>query len=139
MKKKFMSILGVPLLLVMMFSLNSFASSGQNLTVQVGTGSTFVTGVSNASRTGNYNYVYVNIESVYPVEGKDNFTKCKVRIYKGDWTGAAFSNEYTLTEGYGNQTISLYNGGLSCLKFNIKFAGNDPEYGAKIHFSYDGK
>lgn len=139
MKKKFMSILGVSLLLVMMFSLNSLASSGQNLTVQVGTGSTFVTGVSNASRTGNYNYIYVNIQSVYPLQGTDNFTKCKVRVYKRDWTGAAFSNEYTLTEGYGNQTISLYNGGLSCLQFDIRFAGNNPDYGAKILFNYDGK
>ncbi|MCM1288827.1 MAG: hypothetical protein NC240_11005, partial [Clostridium sp.] len=127
MKKKSISILGISLLLVMMFSLNSFASSGQNLTVQVGTGSVFVNGVSKASRTGNYNYIYVNVESVYPVEGKDTFTKCKVRIYKCDWTGAAFSNIYTLTEGNGNQTINLYNGGLSCLQFDIRFAGNDPE------------
>lgn len=139
MKKKGISILGIAVLLVMMFSLNTFASSGQNLTVQVGKDSVFVNGVSKASRSGDYNYVYVNIQSVYPLEGKDNFTKCKVRIYKCDWTGAAFSNIYTLTEGNGNQIISLYNGGLSCLKFDIRFAGNDPEYGAKIQFSYDGK
>lgn len=139
MKRKFMSVLSLSLLLVMVFSLNSFASLAEDLTIQVEKGSVFVNGVSNASRTGNYNYVYVNIESVYPIEGKDTFTKCKVRIYKRDWTGAAFSDIYTLTEGKGNQTINLYNGGLTCLKFDIRFAGNDPEYGAKIHFSYDGK
>ena len=139
MKRKFMPFLGLSLLLVMMFSLNSFASSGER-TVTVGTGSVYTTGVVGVSRSGNYAYVDVNIISVYPLDNReDNFTKCRVRIYKNDKTGAAFSNEYTLSETDGNKSINLYNGGLSCLSFNIKLAGNNPEYGAGIRFKYDGK
>ncbi len=70
--------------------------------VTVGTGSVYVTGVSGVHRTGDYSYVSVKANSVYPTEDKkDNYTTCKVRLYQNDGTSTAISYEYTVKEGTG--------------------------------------
>ena len=74
----------------------------QGGSVTVGTGSVYVTGVSGVHRTGDYSYVSVKANSVYPTEDKkDNYTACKVRLYQNDSTSTAISYEYTVKEGTG--------------------------------------
>ncbi len=140
MKKKIFNGLAMLLMMVMMYSNYSMASSGSG-SVTVGTGSIFVTGVSGVSRTTNYSYVQIKANSVYPTGNydKDNYTKCKTAIYKNDSTSTMISNVYILTEGSGYTNVHIKEGYLSLTKVNICFAGNNTEYGAVIDFSYDSK
>lgn len=140
MKKKISVIAALALLLAMNFSMNAFASSGSGQVI-VGTRCNFVTGVSGVTRTTNYSYVEVKADSVYPIGiyDTDNFTRCKVQLYVNDSTSTAISNSVTLTEGNDYSQITIYEGYLSLPQVNICFAGNNPNYGAVIDFSYDGK
>ena len=137
MRKKIINVLSVVMFVCMLLPKNVYAATGGD-SVTVGTGSVYVTGVSGVHRTGDYSYVSVKANSVYPTEYKeDNYTRCKVRLYKNDSTSTAISNEYIITEGSAYKDIEINQGYLSLHWLNICFAGNDPRYGAVIDFSYD--
>lgn len=140
MKAKIINACSIILIFIMMYSSFAMASSGTG-SVTVGTGSIYVTGAYGVTRTTNYDYVLVKANSVYPTGNytTDNFTKCKTAIYKNDNTSTRISNVYTLTEGNGYREVKINNGYLFLSKVNVCFAGNNPEYGAVINFSYDGK
>ena len=127
------------MMIVLMVSANVFASSGSgNVTVPVNCVSTLA--VNGATRTTNYSYVSVKANSVTPIPpySTDNFTKCKVRLFKHDSTGTCISNNYTLTEGANYTSVYLYEGYHSLSSFNINFAGNNPDYGAVVYYQYNG-
>ncbi|MCM1288353.1 MAG: hypothetical protein NC240_08575 [Clostridium sp.] len=140
MKKKLVSEIAILLMMVLMYSNYTMASSGSG-SVTVDIGCTFRTGVSGVSRTTSYSYVQVKANSVYPTGTykEDNFTKCKTALYKNDSTSTRISSIYTLTEGSGYTNVRINEGYLSLTKVNICFAGNDPSYSAVIDFSYNGK
>ncbi|MGN0151905.1 MAG: hypothetical protein ACI39Q_05470 [Wujia sp.] len=140
MKRKIINGIAMMSMMLMMCTNYVMASTG-NGSVTVGTGSVFITGASAVERTTNYDYVQVKANSVYPTGSysSDNFTKCKTAIYRNDNTSTRISNVYTLTEGNGYSNVKINNGYLSLKKVNICFAGNDPDYGAVVAFSYNGK
>lgn len=137
MRKKIINVLSVVMFVCMLLPKNVYAATGGG-SVTVGIGSVYVTGVSGVHRTGDYSYVSVKANSVYPTEDKkDNYTTCKVRLYQNDSTSTAISDEYTVKEGTGYTDVGINQGHLSLHWLNICFAGNDPRYGAVIDFSYD--
>lgn len=82
MRKKIINVLSVVMFVCMLLPKNVYAATGGG-SVTVGTGSVYVTGVSGVHRTGDYSYVSVKANSVYPTEDKkDNYTTCKVRLYQ---------------------------------------------------------
>ena len=136
--KKVVSMFITVMLVGLMCCINVFASSATNQYVRVPAGSSYFPGNVNVTRTKNYSYVSVNIQSVYPDSGTDTFTKCKVKLYRADATNTAISNEYTLTEGSGYKSVYIKDGYLNLSTVGLYFAGNNPNYGANILYSYNG-
>ena len=122
-------------MIVMVFSMQVMASSGSgSFTVPVG--SRFFVAKSDISRTGSYSYIKVKAESVIPTsEGvSDTYTKCKAKLFLN---GSVRSDEKVLTEGT-QYKLYIYEGYLHERYVDLAFAGNNPNYDAKIFYTYDG-
>ena len=136
MKKKILKICSVTLLLAMMLSLNSYASSGSG-SVTVPTSSVYVVGKYDVSRSGNYSYVNVLAQEIKPTSAstEDTYTKCKTVLYSQN---IMVSNEVVLTEGI-EARVPMRESYLYVTYFNLCFAGNNPNLRAVVRFYYDGK
>ncbi len=139
MKKKVLSMLSVVMLLVMVFSLNSFASSGEG-SVIVGKNSAMTQAKTGITRTRKYSYVEVTAQSVCPVGeyDEDTYKYCKTRLYHNTIDNRAISDNVKIKESKLN-SITIYEGYLNLKKFDLCFAGNNPDLAAKIFYKYDGK
>ncbi len=137
MKRVFEKSLAVAMLVVMVFTINVFAYDTGTGRVKVPKDCKFVTAKTHIERSKKYDYVLVKADSVYPVEeGKeDTYKKCRTRIYFKD---TPISDTKVLEEN--NLThVKIYNGHLNHSMFNLRFAGNNPDLGARINYYYNGK
>lgn len=141
MKKKIISIISSVILLVMVLSLNSsltvFAEYG-NDRVRVPTDCVMKIAKANLTRTGNYSYVTVTADSVYPTDGStDNFTKCKTKLTENKVVSPyEISEVYTLVEGT-PYNVKIKEGYLQISPFRLYFSGNDERYSAYIAYTYN--
>ena len=79
------------------------------------------------NRTGNYSYVQVGCDSVYPTSGTDNFTKIQARICRNNsGTLQLLMNKsyIVLTEGAGLSKIYIKEGYLNTTTVHFQFRGN---------------
>ncbi len=103
MKRKIISIISSIILVAMILSLNNsiaaFADYG-NDRVRVPTGCAMHLAKANLTRTGNYSYVTVTADSVYPTDGStDEFTRCRTKLTENKVSPRDISDVWTLTEG----------------------------------------
>ena len=90
----------------------------------------------NVSRSKDYSYVLAACLTVYPESGDDNFHKIRCRL---TYSGEVISEDssVTLTEGAGNEKITLKQGYLGLSSVSIEFSGNS-NAGAFTNVFYDG-
>lgn len=123
MKKK-ISILIAAFLLVCISSIPVLAATDVNLYIPAQ--QVWTAGLIEA-RTGNYSYVQVGCDSVYPLQGSDNFKKIQAQIRNPD-QAVIMSNSYAiLTEGNGLSKITIKEGYLSTRNVFFHFRGNSSE------------
>lgn len=139
MKKKFLSMLSLMMLLVMVFSMSSFASSGSGI-VRVAKNSVMTQAKTGISRSRGYTYALVTANSVYPVESyeQDTYKYCLTRLYHNTIGNKPISATYQIKEGATYQ-IKFYEGYYNLTKFDLCFAGNSPDLEAYVVYTYDGK
>ncbi len=140
MKKKIISIISSIILAAMILSLNNsiaaFADYG-NDRVRVPTGCAMHLAKANLTRTGNYSYVTVTADSVYPTDGStDEFTRCRTKLTENKVSPLDISKVYTLTEGV-SFNVSIKEGWLQISPFRLYFSGNDERYSAYIAYTYN--
>lgn len=76
------------------------------------------------TRTGNYGYVSVGCDSVYPVSGTDNFQYIQARILN-ESGNLIMDDSYTIIkEGTGLQSIDIKQGYLNTKIVTFQFRGN---------------
>lgn len=125
------------MLVIMVFTLNVFASDTGTGTVRVPEDQEFILAKKGIKRSGKVNYAKITANSVYPDQNyiEDTYTRCLVRLQYGS---TVISAETQLTEGK-PKSVTIRNQYLHYETFRIKFAGNHPDYSAYIAYTYDGK
>ena len=98
MKRKIISIISSIILVAMILSLNNsiaaFADYGNDRVRAMHLAK------ANLTRTGNYSYVTVTADSVYPTDGStDEFTRCRTKLTENKVSPRDISDVWTLTEG----------------------------------------
>lgn len=138
MKKRIISMLVVALMAVMMISTNVLASSGSG-TVTVGYNSKMMQAKTDITRTGKYSFASIKATSVYPTGDYvlDTYSTCKTRLYHSDISNRVISDIYTIKEGT-TYKVYIYEGYLDLKKFDLCFAGNNPNYNACVSYTYNG-
>lgn len=104
-----------------MMAMTAFADTGVHISLpkdQVWTSGQAV------SRTGNYSYVSVSLDSVYPTSGSDYFTKIQAKLVNRIGVLIMTSNYVILKEGDGYQNLHIQEGYLASKLVYIKFRGN---------------
>lgn len=71
--------------------------------------------------------VYVRCDSVYPIEGKDNFSHIQVRLIDNYGRIMTDNSRYVLTEGNGYEKLIITNGYLTSTSVRLQFRGNTDE------------
>lgn len=139
MKKNFLSMLSLMMLLVMIFSMGAFASSGTGK-VKVGKNSVMMQAETGISRSRGYTYALVTADSVYPVGNyeEDTYKYCLTRLYHNTIANKPVSAKYQIKEGTTYQ-IQFYEGYYNLTKFDLCFAGNSPDLAAYVIYTYNGK
>ncbi len=89
------------------------------------------------SRSGEYSYVWVSCDSVYPLSGTDNFSKIHTRLVDSSATPIMTSNYVILLEGSGYQKLNIMDEYLDLETVYIQFRGNT-SLPAKAVVNYDG-
>lgn len=79
------------------------------------------------TRTGNYSYVQIGCDSVYPLEGADNFKKIQARIRNVDKAVIMNGSYVVLTEGAGLTNVTIKEGYLGTSTVFFQFRGNSQE------------
>lgn len=117
----------------------AFASSGSG-TVRVADKGVMTQAVVGATRTRRYSYVSVKADSVYPDKTgiKDDYTKCKARLYHNTESNVCISESYTLVEGNDYTKIKIYEGYQDQEYFDLCIAGNNKTLTAYVAYSYKG-
>lgn len=139
MKKILVNTFILACIVIGMFSVNVFASSGSGSLTVPKNGVSMVA-VRGATRSGNWGCVYVTAKAVTPIPpySFDNYTKCKACLYLNNNQAIEISDWYTLKEGEVNSKLYLKEGRLLVKKFNLNFKGNSNSCAAEIHYSYNG-
>lgn len=140
MRKVIANILTIIVIVGCFISNNVSASSGSGH-VTVPLNCVYVTGVTGVSRTTNYSYVEVGAYTIYPAETgvSDNYSKCRVRVYKNSNANALISGTTIVEENQGYYRVYLNQGYLSETPVRLCFAGNNASHAAEVDFYYDGK
>lgn len=134
-KSKFISMMGVILLMAMIMATGVSAAS---VTQTISLGSNYAETPKSATRTGDFSYVDVKCTAVYPDQPGyvDNYTKIRVRIRFIDRT--PMSDQEIITEGTGVNRVHLYEGHLSKTSIQFIFTGNSTA-SARADVTYDPK
>lgn len=140
MKRKIIFIISSIILAAMILSLNNsiaaFADYG-NDRIRVPTGCAMHLAKANLTRTGNYSYVTVTADSVYPTDGStDEFTRCRTKLTENKVSPRDISDVWTLTEGI-SCNVKIKEGWLQISPFRLYFSGNDERYSAYIAYTYN--
>lgn len=95
------------------------------------------------TRSGDHAYVVANCHAVYPTGNysEDNYSRMRVRIRCANTANnlQSMSSEYTLTEGQGSKSISIYNSMLPKKKIYFCFYGNSENCNAYADVTYNAK
>ncbi len=138
----FSSFLLIATALLLNFDLSAFASSGSGRG-RVGKNSVMMQAEVGITRSGADDFATVRVDSVFPVGSyeTDNYTQCLTRLYHNTIGNTPVSETFKLREGVGGQgmAIPFYEWYRSIRKFDLCFAGNDPDLEAWIIYTYDGR
>ena len=90
-------------------------------------------------RSGNYDYILVKCDSVYPPSGTDNYKKMQCSLRSGENLQHVGSGDVyvVLTEGQGYTKIYLQKDYLSLKAVCLYYRGNDPDKDAYANVTYD--
>ena len=89
------------------------------------------------SRSGSYSYVWASCDSVYPLNGADNFSRIQTRLVDSSDTLIMIDNFVALQEGSGYQRLEIQEGYLDLETVYIQFRGNI-KLPAKAVVNYEG-
>lgn len=138
----FLGFLLIAAVLLLNFDLSAFASSGYGR-VRVGKNSVMMQAEVGITRTGADNFAVIRVDSVFPVGSyeTDNYTQCLTRLYHNTIGNTPVSASFRMKEGVGGQgmAIPFYERYRSIRKFDLCFAGNDPDLEAWVVYTYDGR
>ena len=135
MKRKITRISAAILLVAMILTLNTFASSGSGI-VKVPKNCVYTYGEHNVTRTRNYSYIRVGIGSVYPTGEyeEDTYQYCYAVPYS---QSIPIATSKKIKEGT-TANITLKEGSLNKTSFDLLFAGNSPDLDAWVTYNYNG-
>ena len=116
-----------------MMSISAIAAT--NITIELPENQVWTAGIP-LTRSGAYNYVTVNVGSVYPKNSpNDNYKKLQARLTNNNGYVVSADNYVVIEEGTGNKNINLKDGFANTNPVNLQFRGNSSA-GAMATVSY---
>ncbi len=130
MMKKVKACIAAILVMSLIIGTNVFAST---TTVYCAKKQTW-TKAGSMPRTGDFSFVFIWADSVYPNSGKDTYKKIQAVLENSK--GTHISSIITLTEGDYSSELYIKDGYLSNKTVYAYFRGNNPDYAAYADVSY---
>ncbi len=132
MRKKVTTIV-VAMVMMFIMSISAYASEG--VLISIPANQVWTSGIA-LTRVGTFNYVTVSLDSVYPLEGKDDFHRIQARLTNSIGHVVSESGSVLLTEGAGSVQIDFKPGFGNTNPVYLQFRGNSNE-AAKAVVNYD--